>query len=201
MNKKKIKIFLNFAIIIFEIIGFTLAIDNFGYRFIEYYTQDSNLMVLATSILYLIYTINDKKIPALIQWLKYTSVVSITITFVVVVTILSWTMEGGIIAMLFKNSMLFHHTICPLLTIISFIFFEDYDFRSYKDTFRTVYFTIIYAIILIILNILRIVEGPYPFLMVYNQSIFMSILWFVLIIGGTFVIAALLKNINKKFNK
>lgn len=201
MNNRKIVIGSNILIIFFEIIGFILAINSFSYNIFEYYTQDSNLLVLISSILYLIYIISNKKVPYFIELLKYTSVVSITVTFMVVITILSWTMEDGFVTMLFKDSMLFHHTICPILTIITFIFFEKHNFNSYKDTIRTLYFTIIYATILVILNIFKVIEGPYPFLMVYNQSVFISILWTIIILGMTLIISILLKKSNKKHQK
>lgn len=201
LSKRNMAIFLNILIIIFEIIGFVLAIKNMGYGFIKYYTQDSNLIVLVSAIIYLVYMVTNKEIPSFVRWFKFTGVVSITVTFLVVIMVLSWTMEGGISRMLFSDSMLFHHTICPILAIISFVFFEKYDFKKYKDVIRTVYFTLIYAFILIILNVLRIVSGPYPFLMVYNQPLLVSILWGVLIIGGTFIIAFILKRANMKFNK
>ena len=47
-------------------------------------------------------------------------------------------------------------------------------------------FTIAYAIVFITLNILKVYEGPYPFLMVYKQPVYMSIVWFILIVGGAF---------------
>lgn len=202
MKEKKIKntiIVLNLLIIIFEIIGFAFAIKDFGYSIFEFYTQDSNLIVLISSIIYLLFLVQNKKIPSSIMWFKFTGAVSISVTFLVVIFVLSW-MNGGLINMLFTRSMLYHHTICPILTIISFIFFEKYDFRNYKDTLKTTYFTLIYAFVLIILNVLHIVNGPYPFLMVYNQSILASIIWFILIIGGTFLTATFLKYANKKYN-
>ena len=39
--------------------------------------------------------------------------------------------------------------------------------------------TLIYGGILIILNILRIVDGPYPFLQVYKNSVIESTIWFI----------------------
>ena len=48
------------------------------------------------------------------------------------------------------------------------------------------------------LNVLCLVEGPYPFLMVYNQPILQSILWIIIIYAITYAIALILKKVNGK---
>jgi len=50
----------------------------------------------------------------------------------------------------------------------------------------------------IILNVLKIVEGPYPFLRVYEQPILHSIIWTILILAITYAIALILKKVNGK---
>lgn len=207
MNKRSsiIILILNMIIFILEIIGFFPIIRTFGFGMFKFYTQDSNLLLLITSFFYVIYVaFNWKKniieVPIWLQTLKYISAASVTVTFVVVVTILSWTMPFGLKYMLFDGSMLYHHTLCPILAIISFVFFEKYEFNSKIQVLRTLYFTFIYGIILIILNIVRIVEGPYPFLMVYNQPIWISVLWFLIIIGLALFSALILKYLNIKCN-
>lgn len=199
MNLKKLKMsyYINIIIIVLELIGFFLAISDLGFNIFEFYTQDSNLLVLLSSILYVIY-FKKGNIPTFVKWLKFTSTVSISVTFLVVAFILSWLM-GDVINLFFFRYMLFHHTLCPLLAVLTFVFFENYDIRSNRQVLRTIYFTLIYAFILIILNVLNLVNGPYPFLMVNDQSIYLSIFWFILIIGGTFLIALFLKVLNKRF--
>ena len=91
--------------------------------------------------------------------------------------------------------MLYHHTLCPVLAIISFVFLERYE---NLHAIQGLYFTAIYGIIMISLNILKIVEGPYPFLLVHNQPIIHSIIWTVLIFAITYAIALILKKVNEK---
>jgi len=82
------------------------------------------------------------------------------------------------------------HVLCPVLAIISFIFFDSNEIEnSLKNNLRSLYFTIIYAIILISLNILNVVSGPYPFLKVNQQSPLMSLFWIVLILGGALILS------------
>ena len=63
MKKRKVAIILNVLIIIFEIIGFIITYNNNHRIAIEYYTEDSNILALITSIIFLIYLLFNKKIP------------------------------------------------------------------------------------------------------------------------------------------
>ena len=65
-----------------------------------------------------------------------------------------------------------------------------------KSAFTATIPTLIYAIVLIILNILGVVDGPYPFLRVMNQPVYMSFVWFIVIVGGAFFLALLLQKLN-----
>lgn len=190
--KKKYVFLSHILIVVLELLGFYLGFQSLGFGMFEYYTQDSNLLVLFSSILTLIFLFQKKEFPSWLQWFKFTATVSITLTLLVVLTILSWTM-GGLSHMMFDGVFLFHHTLCPILSIITYLFLEPYDIREEKFFRKSVSFTILYAEILIFLNIFKVVEGPYPFLMVYKQPIYMSILWAILILGGTFGIAHLLR--------
>ena len=49
--------------------------------------------------------------------------------------------------------------------------------------------------------IAKVIEGPYPFLYVYKQPVYMSVLWCVIILGGAYLIALLLWLTGKKFVK
>ena len=196
--KKKISLILNLLIIIFELIGF-IKTYTFNNRIpIEFYTEDSNLLALFTSIIYIIYLLKDNNIPKWLSEIKYISTICLTVTFVVVLFILTPIYNFNFIGMFFENSLLYHHLLCPILSIITFIYFDKLRIFSLKDNFIGISFTIIYGILLIILNILDIIVGPYPFLMVKNQSILMSILWFIIILGLTYFISSLLRKLYTK---
>ena len=91
--------------------------------------------------------------------------------------------------------MLYHHTLCPILAILSFAFVEKYD---NLNAVKGLYFTLIYAAVMIALNVLKIVEGPYPFLLIYKQPVLHSVLWTVIILAITYAIALILKKVNGK---
>lgn len=195
MNTRKLQIIINILIIILEIIGFVLVINQIGVKSLEYYTEDSNFLLLLSSILFLVYLSLDKEFPSWLQSFRFIAIVSTTLTFIIVITVLSWTTDLGLYYLLFGDSMLYHHTLCPILAIISFICIEKYD---NLNALHGLIFTLIYGIILLPLNILKIVEGPYPFLMVYNQPILQSILWIIIIYAITYAIALILKKGNEK---
>lgn len=195
MNARKLQIIINIIIIILEIIGFVLVINQIGVKTLEYYTEDSNFLLLLSSILFLIYLCSNKEFPQWLKSLRFVAVVSTTLTLFVVLTVLSWTTDLGLYYLLFGDSMLYHHTLCPILAIISFVGIERYE---NLNILNGLIFTLIYALIMIPLNVLKIVIGPYPFLMVYNQSILQTIFWIVIIFVITYGIALVLKKGNEK---
>lgn len=195
ITHKNINIIINLLIVILEIIGFVLVFKELGITSLEYYTEDSNLLLLLSSIIILIYISKNKELPLWFKSFRYIAIVSTTLTLIIVLTVLSWTTDFGLYYLLFHESMLYHHTLCPVLAILSFVFVERYD---NLHTIHGLYFTVVYGIIMIILNALKIVEGPYPFLLVHNQPIIHSIIWTALIFAITYAIALILKKINGK---
>ena len=196
-----VSIILNLIIVLLELIGLVYCSLNQGLSMFTFYTVDSNYFLLVTSTLLLIYLvmnhIKDKRIPKLVIFLKYTSTINVILTFIVVIFVLI--PMGGVASikmMLLDGVMSIHHVICPLLATISFIFFDPKEKINNKDLFLSLVPTIVYATIIIILNITKVITGPYPFLHVYEQPIYMSILWVFIILGATLLISFLLKVIN-----
>jgi len=60
--------------------------------------------------------------------------------------------------------------------------------------------TIIYGIVALLLNILKVMDGPYPFLKVYQQPFFISIPWALIMIGGAYLIALGLHSLSNKLS-
>ena len=196
MRKRKISLYLNIILIILEMIGFWFTIKKNGRLGIEYYTEDSNILATITSILFVGYLLFKKKIPYFLKLLKYFSVIGLTITFIVVLFILAPMYNFNYGFMLFHDELLFHHLLCPLLAIILFLFIDDLEVYSLKDNLLSLSITILYGTILVILNIVKVVDGPYPFLQINNQSIILSILWGLIIITLAYIIAFLLRKMH-----
>ena len=72
--------------------------------------------------------------------------------------------------MFILGNMFEHHLLCPLLSLFSFMFLEDYKLKLNNIKYPVI-ITTIYGFILILLNIFKVIDGPYPFLRVYNQTL------------------------------
>ncbi len=193
-SKYLLEAVLNLLIFISSLSGCIIIFLKQGFTMLMFYTVDSNILALLASLLVGIYALkaykSGVKIPESIKMLKYISVCCLTVTFIVVVLVLA-PMNGikGYQMMLFSGDMLFHHLISPVLSILTFLMFDRVSYSNSKSASFALIPTIIYAVILITLNLLRIVEGPYPFLRVYAQPFYLSLIWFILIVGGAYLIA------------
>ena len=199
MDRKKASLAVNLVIVLLEIIGFVRAFKALGIGVMRFYTQDSNLLLLGASLGYIAWNLMhpDREAPRWLRILKLTGTIGVMITFVIVITVLSWTTNMGLWTLLTSGSMLYHHTLCPLLGLITFLFLEPYRFRE-SDAVWGMSFTFLYAAVTVPLNILRIMDGPYPFLRVYQQPVWASFLWAFIILGGNILLAKLLINLNRR---
>lgn len=187
---------LNLIIIILELVGITMSLVCYGKFDLTYYTQDSNLLGLISAFIYIVYLKKDN-IPKWVSILKYISVLCLTVTFLVVLLILGPMYNFNYLALFFEPTMFIYHLSVPIIAFISFVFYEIHDIHGIKDNLRAIYYTIIYGIITLILNILNVMHGPYPFLYVHENPIYMSVIYFTVIILGSFGIARLIERIKR----
>ena len=201
MKKNKLSIIMNLILVLLEVLGLIMTIKIYNKIPLEYYTELTNLYTLIITSIYLYYLITNKKIPKLIQILKYISVLDLTITFLMVVFVLVPMNDFNFKWLVFNEDFIFFHFLCPIVSFISYMFIDKYDKFTKKDIIRSTYPTIIYSIVLITLNILNIVTGPYPFLEVRNNPVIHSLIWLVslqtFLIGLT-ILLTYLKNKNSK---
>lgn len=162
---------------------------------LRFYTQDSNLLALAACLICVVgqgIALKKKRyeMPLWIQTIKYIATCCLTLTLLVVLFVLI-PMSGmqSFTMMMFHGSMLYHHFLCPVLAILSFLLLERTPKMQKKHTFYAMIPTGIYAVVTIILNILKVEEGPYSFLRVYEQPVYISIIWCVVILGGAYFFA------------
>ena len=163
---------------------------------LRFYTQDSNIFGgIASSVTCICslcaYRRGETRIPYAARLLQYVSACCLAVTFTVVVCILI-PMNGGMNAiypMLFEGAVLYMHFLCPILAVIITVFFTDREGFTGKSALWALLPTLIYGSVTVLLNILGVMEGPYPFLRVRSQSVQMSVLWLVLIIGCAYGIA------------
>ena len=192
--KKRIDIIIHALIIILEVLGFIRAIRHEGRLAIEFYTDLSNLMALITSVLYLVFYKRQNKF---INSLYFVTATMLTITLLVVIFVLGPMYSFDYKWLVLQGSHFIMHLVCPLLFISVYLFHKKRNDNKYLP----VIVTLVYGIVLITLNLLKVVDGPYPFFRVYNQSIFISILWGILLLSVSLVISMLLIKLNNKINK
>ncbi len=191
MTKKNIAIILNALIIILGLLGVGIAIKlHMTKDFFLYYTNLSNIYAVIASIIYLL-TINKKS--KLGKILRFSATACLMLTLLVVIVILTPMLK---VNLFIGNYMPLYHLIIPLLSLVSLLFFEEKE-PSIKYALMP---TIIYGIIVIILNLFKVIEGPYPFLKLYKQNILISILWIIIIYLINYLIAIIIKKIIKKTN-
>lgn len=199
-----VSVILNFAVVVLGFIGDALNFGENGARTFQFYTVDSNILAQAACLVCAMYTLRrladpDREIPAFVRALKYTAVCCITLTFLVVVCILAPMFGGlrGYVGMLFMGSMLFHHLLCPVLAVTSFLFFDCLGAPSRAETAAALIPTGVYAAVTVSLNAARLMTGPYPFLLVYRQPVYMSVIWVIVILGAAILIAAALRALKR----
>lgn len=180
----------NLLIIIFEIIALVLSIQRHGLRVFKYYTENSNYFALIISTIFCLYTIFAKNgIKSWMIYLRYVSTVCLAITFVIVSLVLIPMYPASFYFMMFDGSSLFQHLLCPILSIISFLLFENQIFLKKISIFFTIIPTFIYGLVCILLNLLKLMQGPYPFFYVYDISWFVCAISIVAILLISLLIA------------
>lgn len=192
-TKRNCSIALNSAIVLFELIGFAIAFIKNGPKTLVYYTQDSNLILLVACAIYLYYLFRSKTMPGWVGSLKFVATCMVTLTFLVVVFIL--TPMAHSFKLFYTGSNLYHHVLGPILAVVTFLMFESELMPSKKDLLWAIIPTLIYAVVTSILNLARVLNGPYPFLRVHDQPWYMSLMWFILIPGSAFGFSVALRAI------
>lgn len=206
-QRERIARIINILIVILEVAGMIIAIGNNGIGILGYYTQESNLLLLITTIIYLL--AKDRlgdDIPYWIKAMKFVSTCLVTVTFAVVtfcfipmcVPSMGWI--GGAKAMLIDGANFSHHLICPLLALVVYMGFENDLKPGKKECLIATLPTLLYAVVATALNIAKVVRGPYPFLYVYEQPVIVSVIWFIAIPLGGWLFAKLIAYIKRKIH-
>ena len=198
-SKQKVALFLNLANVVFQIYALVIVFLTKGFTTLQYYTIDSNIFACVSSIFLVAALLIKRKTPKWVHRLRFYATSCITVTFVVVLVILI-PLAGfrRLPELLFQGPNLWQHTVCPLLSIISFIFFEK-EVKLEKDqSLYALVPTLIYGIVTLILNFLRTITGPYVFLLVYEQSGWMTFMWMIIIGGIAYILAELLRRGNMR---
>lgn len=212
MEKKKVILALaiNSVITVLELIAVIRSFMEMKLYMFCYYTVLSNLFLLVASILCILDEIKilrgeEEFLSQKVSRIKYMATCTVSVTFLVVVFILTPTTIGensslikNFIHLMVDGSMLYMHFLCPVLAFISYTVLEKPQVYNRKLPRLAIIPTLIYAAVLIILNIARVVVGPYPFLMVMYNPVHMSIIWAFGVIGFAYLIAIMVNVVSKR---
>ena len=155
----------NAVIIALELVGLHISVSARRWKIFAYYTQISNLITLASSSAYLM--IGPMAAP-----LRYLSTCMLTMTFLITLFVLV-PMGGGFKKLMLSGNGLYHHTLCPILSVASYLLWEPHVATWYLP----VIITLIYGFAMLYMNWKQLFDGPYPFLRIHHQSRSATVLW------------------------
>ena len=163
---------INLAVILFECIGLRISVRARKWKILAFYTQLSNLCALAASIAFVLFE------GPWVTVLRYVSACMLTMAFLVTLFVLV-PMGGGFRKLMLKNNGLYHHTVCPLLSVFSYIFLDPHA----GVWVLPAVLTLVYGLTMTWLNYIRKYDGPYPFFRIHKQGVPMTVLWVLVLLG------------------
>ena len=219
---KKIIISIIFNSIIFSLMVLGLIMAFTGLKFdlsfgpkptfgnvMKYFTVQSNIFMGIMSLLFVInailYLKKNIEMNKIVFIIKYVSTVCVAITFSTVVFILTPIFYRDNIFGLFYDGNFLFHLVIPVLSIITFLFFENRNDIKIKITFTGMIPFIIYTIFYLIAALLhmengKIVDGYDWYGFLYNGIPIFILLSFVMVILSYFI-SFILYFLNKKLYK
>ena len=192
--QKFLSILANLAIVGMELRAIPLSWDGVHAQMFLFYTELSNLFAMGvcfvTALCQLRALLTGGEMPAWVRTLKYTVTCCLMLTFLTVVFVLA-PMYGpdGHYVMLLTSSMLYNHFLNPVTALLSFVLLERAPALPRRAVGRAMIPTLVYGGIMLAANIAKVYKGPYPFLYVYEQPLWTSCMWVVVILGGALLIA------------
>ena len=196
--RRLLSIALNLFIVWAEPIALPMSWDWCKEQMFIFYTEDSNILsacicaMVAVGQLVCIFT--GRELPRWLHTLKYIATCCLTMTFLTVVFVLGPMYEdgNGWYIMLFPGSMLYHHFLNPVLAILSLVLFERLPRLPLRQVWWALVPTILYGLYDLHGNITGAIDGPYPFMRVYDQTIQETLMWFNIILVTNLLYAFLL---------
>ena len=192
--QKAVSIAANLAIVWMELKAIPLSWSGVGMQMFLFYTELSNLFAmgvcLAVALCQIKALVNGGEMPLRVRQFKYTATCCLMLTFLTVVFVLA-PMYGpdGHYVMLLTSSMLYNHFLNPVAAFLSFVLLERAPALPRRAVGCAMIPTLVYGGIMLAANVAKVYKGPYPFFYVYEQPLWASGMWVVVILGGAVLIA------------
>ena len=139
-------------VLLLEARGLSLSVSDRKWRILIFYTQLSNLITTVSALLLVVLGQS-----VWVTTLRYLSTCMLVMTFFVTTCVLI-PMGGDPKKLLWSGNGLYHHVLCPILSTISYVFAE----RHSGMIWLPVIVTLVYGLVMLYLNGIRKVDGPYP---------------------------------------
>ena len=178
-------IIVNCAVIILELTGLRISISGRKWEIFAYYTQISNIITLISSLALVSTGSNEVSVT-----LRYLSSCMLTMTFLITLFVLV-PMGAGFKRMMLSGNGLYHHTLCPVLSVASYIMLEEHSHLWMLP----VILTFVYGVVMLVLNAKDKYDGPYPFFRVHDQSKAATVMWMAVLTGIIAVISTVISKL------
>lgn len=163
-----------------------------------YYSDNAGMFALSSSIIYVIVVLTKKEPNFLSLALRYVSTTCLVLTLVGTFYVATTTGENYLDSFI-KGSHLFNNLLCPIVSSVSFTMFEgDRRLNKKKTIWYALIPTVIYGIIMLVCNVSNTFTGPYSFMMINDNPVYVTVIVFVVTIILNYVIGRFLLLSNQK---
>lgn len=163
-----------------------------------YYSDNAGMFALSSSIIYVIVILTKKEPNFLSLALRYVSTTCLVLTLVGTFYVATTTGENYLDSFI-KGSHLFNNLLCPIVSFVSFTLFEgDRRLNKKKTIWYALIPTVIYGIIMLVCNVTNTFTGPYSFMMINDNPVYVTVIVFIVTIILNYVIGRFLLLSNQK---
>ncbi len=196
-KKRMLSIIFNLILILTELRAIQLSFfdgSKRSWEFLKFYTQDCNIFLLITSVVYVFELIRciimKKEVSKVVHIFRFASIGAALTTFLIVGLIFTPILMD---LSSYVGSSFYFHFLCPLLGVITFYLFDEGCMIKLTHINYSFFFTLGYAIVLPILVGFNIVTPPYPFLDVENNHFMLSVLYALAVPFIAYVVLVFIK--------
>ena len=163
-----------------------------------YYSDNAGMFALSSSIIYVIVILTKKEPNFLSLALRYVSTTCLVLTLVGTFYVATTTGENYLDSFI-KGSHLFNNLLCPIVSFVSFTLFEgDRRLNKKKTIWYALIPTVIYGVIMLVCNVTNTFTGPYSFMMINDNPVYLTVIVFIVTIILNYVIGRFLLLSNQK---